>query len=100
MNKNNVNFLEKGKPIDRTINCKDVHCYHINLLKDQFISINAIQNNINIIIALFGPENDCLITVNYPEVTYGPVSLLWISGSEGVYRIEIRSTKDNCLPGN
>src|SRR5687767_5848320 len=83
-----VHRLVLGKPVDRELKGGETHSYDLALQAGQFLDLVVDQRGIDIVIALFDPNNDQLVEVDSPNGITGHEPLPMIVEKTGNYRLE------------
>ena len=91
--------LELGKPVERQIKGGETHSYTLALRAGQFLNVAVEQKGIDVVVALFDPNNKQLAEVDSPNGTEGPEPLILIVESTGNHRLEIRSLEKDAPAG-
>src|SRR5205085_9281374 len=83
--------LEPGKPLERGLAGGEAHHYQIKLVAGQFLEAVVDQRGIDVMVRLFGPDNQQLIEVDSPTGMHCAEVALLIAEVSGNYRLEISS---------
>ncbi|MEM7349749.1 MAG: CHAT domain-containing tetratricopeptide repeat protein [Acidobacteriota bacterium] len=67
----------------------EIHSYRIALAADTFVRVGVEQLGIDIVVSLFGPDDDLLIKFDKLTSTYEAEQVLWVTDLAGVYRLEV-----------
>jgi hypothetical protein len=81
--------LQPGIAIERSLARGQNHSFNINLEQDQFLQLVVNQHGIDVIVRVFAPEGKSLGEFDSPNGAEGPENVSLISGTAGVYRIEV-----------
>ncbi len=82
--------LEVGKRIEKSIGGEEVHHYHLDLDKDQFVYATLLQKGIDLIITAFDPRGRKIQDFDSPNGINGEEPIILISESAGQYRLEVK----------
>ena len=77
----------------------ETHSYRIQLTKGQFLNANVEQDNIDIVIAIFGPDGKQLTESDSPNDQWGSEPILLVAPTSGEYRIDVRSPRNTAPAG-
>ena len=91
--------LEMGKPVEKELSGGESHSYRIALAAGQYLHIVVDQRGIDVVVALYGPDDKKLKEVDSPNGTNGPEPLSWIAATTGPYRLEVRSLEKDAKAG-
>src|SRR6185503_9012954 len=80
-----VRQLELGKPVETQLAGGQIHYYQAALKKDQYMRIMVDQRGLNILLKVFGPDNQEVAEATEPHSTDGSESLSIIAETAGVY---------------
>lgn len=88
-----VQSLEVGKPVERTLEGGATHSYQLTLTRDQFALFVTDQRGIDVALILFDPAGNKIGEVNNRPGERGAESASLVAKEPGVYRVEVRSTR-------
>src|SRR5215475_8280028 len=91
--------LEVGKPIERELAGGRAHYYKIAVEAGQYLHLVIDQKGINVVVALYGPDDKKMVEVDSPNGAYGPESLSVIADASGSYRLDVRSLEKDATAG-
>src|SRR5215471_216217 len=91
--------LEVGKPIERELAGGQAHYYKITVEAGQYLHLVVEQKGIDVVVALYGPEDKKLIEVDSPNGAYGPEPISVIADATSSYRLEVRSPEKGVPAG-
>ncbi len=83
--------LEVGRPVEKTLAGGQTHNYSVALLAGQFLHLVIEQRGIDVAVKLFGPDSKELLLIDSPNGDQGPEPLFWVAEAAGNYRIEVGS---------
>ncbi|MCI0389220.1 MAG: tetratricopeptide repeat protein [Acidobacteria bacterium] len=98
-NNQDVLALKLDKPIERELAGGESHAYQITLGAGQFLLVAVEQKGIDVVVTLFGPDDQKLVEVDSPNGAQGPEPLSAIAEASGAYRVEVRSSDKNATTG-
>jgi len=98
-NNQDVRILELDKPIERELAGGQTHAYQIALAAGQFLHVVVEQRGIDIVVALFGPDDKQLVEVDSPNGAQGPEPVFFVTEATGLYRLKARSLEKEAKPG-
>ena len=84
-----------GKAIDREMSRGEKHNYSFTLTEGQFIQAVAEQRGIDLAVAIFGPDNELLTTVDRLNSTQGLETISLIAQKSGAYRLQIEAVSSS-----
>ncbi|MDQ3009650.1 MAG: CHAT domain-containing protein [Acidobacteriota bacterium] len=87
----NIQSLEIGKPVEKTLAGGQTHNYSVTLNAGQFLHVVIEQRGIDVAVKLFAPDGKELLMVDSPNGEQGPEPLFWLAEAAGSYRIEVSS---------
>jgi tetratricopeptide (TPR) repeat protein len=92
--------LEVGKPIERELAGGQSHYYKIAVVEaGQYLHLIVEQKGIDVVVALYGPEDKKLIEVDGPYGANGPEPLSLIIEVSSSYRLEVCSLEKDTAAG-
>jgi tetratricopeptide (TPR) repeat protein len=94
-----VEPLELGKLVERELNGGETHNYNVTLTQGQFIRASVAQRGVDVVVALFGPDNLQIIGVDDAKETQGTESLSAVALASGVYRLGVQSHHKEAAAG-
>ncbi|MGH9842753.1 MAG: tetratricopeptide repeat protein, partial [Blastocatellia bacterium] len=92
-------MLELGKTIEREMTGGQTHMYQIKLTAGQFLRIEVEQRGIDVIVALFGPDDKQIIAVNETDGAQGTETIFVVDEADRTYRLEVRSPEKDAATG-
>ena len=81
--------LAVGRTVDRTLAQGQVHAYTIALQAGRFVSGRAIQDGVDVSVAIVGPKGDTLTKVDSPNGKQGPEPFHFTTPASGTYQVVI-----------
>jgi tetratricopeptide (TPR) repeat protein len=94
-----VRSLEVGKSIEQELAGGQAHYYKITAEAGQYLHLVVDQRGIDVVIALYGPEDKKLIQVDTPNGAHGPEPISVITDASSSYRLEVRSLEKDAPAG-
>jgi tetratricopeptide (TPR) repeat protein len=94
-----VEPLELGKLVERELNGGETHNYNVMLTEGQFVRASVAQRGVDVVVALFGPDNLQIIGVDGVKETQGTESLSAVALASGVYRLGVQSHHKEAAAG-
>jgi CHAT domain-containing protein/Tfp pilus assembly protein PilF len=91
--------LEPGKPIERELSGGQTHFYKITMASGQYLRITVSQRGIDVLVALFTPDDKKIGEVNSEQATVGSEAISAIAEAAGECRIELRSAEKTAQAG-
>jgi CHAT domain-containing protein len=91
--------VEPGKAIEQELAGGQTHSYQISLAASQYLRLIVEQKGIDVVVALFGPDDNKLTEVDSPNGTQGPERVSVVTEAAGTYRLEVRSLEPNAPAG-
>jgi tetratricopeptide (TPR) repeat protein len=91
--------LELREPLERELRGGQTHSYLIAAIGGQYARINVEQRGIDVVLALFARDGKKLIEADWTTGTRGQESLSIIADASGVYRLEVRASVIDAVPG-
>ena len=89
-----VRELKLGEPIERELKGGEGHSYRVMLTAGHYLKVVVEQKGIDVVVTLFGPNQNKLIEVDSPNGTDGPEPVVFIAEADGEYRLETRSLEE------
>ena len=86
----NEPMLEPSKPVERELAAGQVHAYQLTLAAGQYLHVVVVQQGIDVVVRLSGPDGRQLVEVDSLNGTQGPEPLFCIAAQAGTYRLEVR----------
>ncbi len=84
---------------ERELKGGETHAYRVALTAGQFLYALVEQKDIDLSVALFGPDGQEIGEVDSPNDQWGTEPVLLIADKSGDYRIEVRSPNSKVPPG-
>lgn len=92
--------LTLGKTIERNLKGGEAHYYKLSIQAKQFLKVIVEQKGIDVVVALYDPENRKISEVDSPNGTQGEEPLSVIAEQIGSYRLEVISPDKNAPVGS
>ncbi|MBI3949053.1 MAG: tetratricopeptide repeat protein [Acidobacteria bacterium] len=86
-----VRELVPGVPVERELAGGEAHTYRITLAAGQYLGILVDQRGVDVVLKLFGPDDQQLAEVDHPSGRYGPEPVSLVTDAPGSYRLEVRA---------
>ncbi|NOT62880.1 MAG: hypothetical protein HOP19_21945, partial [Acidobacteria bacterium] len=83
--------LEPNQSIERELAGAEAHSYRLALAANQFCQIVVEQRGIDVVVALFDPNEKQLVKMDGLNGSFGPEQVALVAEDAGSYRLEIRS---------
>src|SRR5262249_43166141 len=81
--------LERGTPVRRTIASGQDHSYAFQLDANQYLEIAAEQLGIDVLLRLYAPNGEKLVSANYANGIARTENLFMVSEVGGIHRLEV-----------
>ena len=78
----------------------ETHAYTIRLASGQFLSALVEQEGIDVVVSLSAPDGSQIAETDSPNGPWGTEPILLVAGSDGDYRVEIKSSDPPSETGN
>jgi CHAT domain-containing protein/tetratricopeptide (TPR) repeat protein len=91
--------LEPGKPVERELSGGQSHFYKVTMISGQYLRITVSQQGIEVVMALFTPDNKKIGEVDSERATVGSKTISAIAEAAGVYKVEARSAEKMAQTG-
>lgn len=88
-----------AKPFERELGGGQAHNYDLALSEGEYLYLIVEQRGIDVVLTLFGPDKKQIAEVDSPNEAQGPEPLHLIADSTGTYRLEVRSSEKDAIPG-
>ncbi len=86
----NVETLEQGSPIKRSIEGDAAHIYRVSLTAGQYLRAILDKQGADVVATLLGPDGRRIILAAAPNGTRGTEPISLVAEESGEYRIEVR----------
>lgn len=94
-----VQLLERAKPIERVLKPGDVHSYSVRVEIGEYLEATVDQRGIDVIVRVSGPDGVKILEIDSPNGTQGPEPIRLIAKVAGLYRIEVAALEKDAVPG-
>jgi hypothetical protein len=81
--------LAPNTPVQRTIAGGGADNFTVSLSKGQVLDATAMQNGVDVVVSVYGPDGRVIDRVDSPNGTKGPEHVWLVSPADGNYRIEV-----------
>lgn len=81
--------LDLGRQITRELKSGDIPVYLVELSAGEAAYVLVMQNGIDVIVSVYGPDEKKIKYVDSPNGSNGPEPLRFVAGTSGAYRVEI-----------
>jgi CHAT domain-containing protein/tetratricopeptide (TPR) repeat protein len=92
--------LSPGKPVQRGLKSGEQNCFRISLDAGQLVHIVVTPHDLDVAVALVGPDEQKLAEVSSLDNIEGDAILIRVAAKSGAYRIEIRPADVDVKPGS
>ena len=86
-----LSSLQLNKPIERSLSKDEAHSYSLTLGANQSAYVVVDQRDVDVVVAIYGPDGAKIVQVDSPNYNRGPEPLSFVAGTAGTYRLEVRS---------
>lgn len=87
--------LGYGETVEQEIDKGGAHDYRLTLTANQFLRVVVEQRGIDVVLTLFAPDGSKLAAVDSPYGGAGLEVLMYVTGTSGKYRLEVRAQEFN-----
>jgi CHAT domain-containing protein len=94
-----IKWVTREQPVQRTLQGGERHRFQINLRKNQFVVISVQQLGIDVITSLVRQNGTTLIEIDGPDGVPTVEQLPWVAQQSGRYFLDVRSRNANARPG-
>jgi CHAT domain-containing protein/tetratricopeptide (TPR) repeat protein len=94
-----IRTLELNQPIERELAGGQAHLYQLTLAAGHYLHLIVEQRGIDVVVTLFGTDNQKLIEMDSPNSTLGPEPVSYVAEQSGNYRVEVRSPDKGAAAG-
>ncbi len=95
-----ITLLEPGKPIERELRGGEKHSYKVHAAAGQFFHVVAVQDGIDVFLALFDPSGKQLLVVNSMNGSYGPEPVSMIAEVSGDFQLDVAPVSAGAQAGD
>jgi CHAT domain-containing protein/Tfp pilus assembly protein PilF len=85
--------------VSRELKGGETHSYRITLTSNQFLHAVVIQDGIDVVTAVFAPDNKQLTESDSPTGTWGVEPVVFVASTPGEYRVEVRAPESKAPAG-
>lgn len=85
-----IDVLQRDKPVERTLAPPAVHNYAVALKEGDFLRAVVEQRGIDVVVSVHGPDGKKITEIDSPNGANGPEPIELPASASGTYRIEIR----------
>ncbi len=85
--------------VQRELKGGETHAFRIALTSGQFLDAAVQQQDIDIVVSVFGPDGKQLTESDSPNGRWGPEPVLIVAGTTGEYRVDVRSPNNKAAAG-
>jgi CHAT domain-containing protein len=86
-----LDSLQLNKPIERSLRQDEAHSYTLTLDANQYAYLVVDQRDVDVVVAIYGPDGAKIVQVDSPNYNRGPEHLSFVAGTAGMHRLEVRS---------
>lgn len=83
--------LTSGRVVIGEMTGGDVHAYQLKLDAGQFAHVSVVQRGIDVVVRMYGPNDEQLDEVDGPSGMQATEAVYLIAEADGNYRVEVRS---------
>jgi CHAT domain-containing protein/tetratricopeptide (TPR) repeat protein len=94
-----ANDLPELAALSREIKVGETHSYRKRLEAGQFLNAAVIQEDVDLVTAIFAPDGKQLTESDSPNGNWGPEPVLIVAPVTGEYRIEVRAPGNSARAG-
>lgn len=94
-----VRELKPGAPIGRELAGGETHSYRLIVTAGQYARVVVEQKGIDVVVKLFGPDEEKILEANSPNTTLGPEPVSLIATTSGNYRLDVVASEKTVLSG-
>lgn len=91
--------LRPGATVAREIAGGGVDSYSVQLAKDQVLDATAVQDGIDLVVTVVGPDGHQIDYVDSPNGINGPEPVWFMAPTAGTYRLEVRPLEAGATAG-
>jgi len=84
-----IRALKPGEPLERELAGGEVHFYEVALDSGQYLHVVVEQKGVDVVVRLFGPDDEQLTEVDSPTGAQGPEPVSVVAETSGTYRLEV-----------
>lgn len=86
-------------PVSREVKGGETQSYRIRLETGQFLHALVIQEDVDLVTAVFAPDGKQLTESDSPNGNWGSEPILLVAATPGDYRVEVRAPNSKARPG-
>ena len=86
--------------VQRELKGGETHSFRIALASGQFLNAAVQQQDIDVVVAVFGPDGKQLTESDSPNDRWGSEPVLIVAATAGEYRIDVRSSNSKAAAGH
>jgi CHAT domain-containing protein/Tfp pilus assembly protein PilF len=94
-----IQLLEKDKPIERELTGTQSHTYQVTLAAGQYVKLVVNQRGIDVVVKLFGSDGKPIIEFDSERRVQGEETASWVAEEAGSYRLDVRAKYKNAVAG-
>src|SRR5262245_8694961 len=94
-----IQQLEPGKRIERTLTGDQAHSYQLALAAGQYVKLVVDQYGIDLEVKLFGPGGDQIMEFDSERTPQGQESVSWVGEEVGSYRLGVVAKQKDAVTG-
>ena len=87
-------------PVERGLKGGESHSYRVSLTTGQFLHAVVDQKDIDVVVALAGPDGKQITESDSPNDRWGPEPIVVVAAHTGDYRVDVRSPSPKAPAGN
>jgi CHAT domain-containing protein/Tfp pilus assembly protein PilF len=91
--------LRPAEKLRQSISGGEAHAFRVSLTSGQYLHVSVEQQGMDVVLTLFGADNQPVLSVDNPNGQYGPESASLVAPSSGEYLIEVKAGRALAPPG-
>lgn len=91
--------LAVGRTVERTLAKGEAHAYTMALQTGRFVSGRAIQNGVDLSVAIVGPKGDTISKIDSPNGKQGPEPFHFTTTASGTYQLVVAALPEETGSG-
>ncbi|MCS6817956.1 MAG: tetratricopeptide repeat protein, partial [Blastocatellia bacterium] len=94
-----VEELVPGAPVERELSGGEAHVYRLTLAAGQYARVTVVQQGIDVVVRLFGPDGQQIVEMDSSTGTQGEEIVSHVADVTGAYRIEVAPLEKDAPKG-
>jgi Tetratricopeptide repeat len=99
-NEKDLGPLEPGKPSKRELSEGEQHSYQIRLTANQFLKVVIVQNGIDLVIKVLGPDGREILEIDQESRLEGREEVALVAEQPGSFRLKVRPRQKGAPKGS